>query len=233
MSSLTGKVVMITGARGNLGTAAARAFAEQGAKLVLVDRTADDSGDDFGVETLRVTGDLGDPAAVDAIIARAVECFGGIDVLIHTVGGYAAGKPVHESDLDVLEKMLSLNVRPVYVTAGRVAAHMVKRGQGGRIVVVLARSALKGQKNSAAYTASKAAAQRIVESMALELRDLGINVNAILPSIIDTPPNRKDMPNADFSKWVTTEQVAATLVYLASDESSALNGASVEVSGRS
>lgn len=236
MADLTGKVVMITGARGNLGSTAARAFAAQGAKLVLVDRNPGDC--DALAKTLEVeshcdAGDLGDPDAIDGIVARASERFGGIDVLIHTVGGYEAGKPVHESGLDVLEKMMALNVRPVYVTAGRVAAHMVKRGQGGKIVVILAKAALKGQKNAGAYTASKAAALRIVESMSLELRDQNINVNGVLPSIIDTPRNREDMPNADFGKWVTAEQIADVLVHLASDAASAIHGASIEVYGRS
>lgn len=237
MSDLTGKVVMITGARGNLGSAATRAFAAQGAKLVLVDRTPSENCAELtaslGVEVLCESGDLNDPASIDGVVERAAVRFGGIDVLIHTVGGYDAGKPVHESDLSALEKMIALNVRPIYVTAGRVAKHMVERGKGGKIVAVLAKSGLKGQKNAAAYTASKAAAQRIIESMALELRDLGVNVNAVLPSIIDSPGNRKDMPNADPAKWVTPEQIANTLVYLASDAASAIHGASVEVFGRS
>jgi NAD(P)-dependent dehydrogenase (short-subunit alcohol dehydrogenase family) len=236
MSDLTGKVVMITGARGNLGSSASRAFAAQGAKLVLVDRNPGDCdalASSLHIETHSDSGDLNDPAAIDAIVARAAERFGGIDILIHTVGGYEAGKPVHESDLDVLEKMISLNVRPVYVTAGRLAQHMVSRGQGGRIIVILAKAALKGQKNAAAYTASKAAALRIIESMSLELRDMNINVNGVLPSTIDTPRNRADMPNADPSKWVTAEQIANTLVFLASDAGSAVHGASIEVYGRS
>ncbi|MDZ4769098.1 MAG: SDR family NAD(P)-dependent oxidoreductase [Chloroflexota bacterium] len=234
--SLTNKVVMITGARGNLGSATAKAFAAQGARLVLIDRTADDAekmSAQFGVPVHTDAGDLGDPAAIDAIIARATDKFGGIDALIHTVGGFASGTPVHETDVEVLEQMLSLNVRPIYVTAGRVAAHMVTRAQGGRIVIVLAKAALKGQKDSGAYTASKAAAQRLVESMALELRDHKINVNGVLPSIIDTPRNRQDMPNADPAKWVTPEQIAETLIFLASDAADAIHGASVEVYGRS
>ncbi|MBL8131297.1 MAG: SDR family NAD(P)-dependent oxidoreductase [Anaerolineae bacterium] len=236
MADLSGKVVMITGARGNLGSAAARAFAAQGARLVLIDRNPGDCDTlaaSLAVESHPDAGDLSDPASVDAILARAAGRFGGIDVLIHTVGGYAAGQPVHESGVEVLEQMFNLNVRPVYVTAGRVAAHMTARGQGGRIVIIAAKSGLKGQKNAAAYTASKAAVIRIVESMSLELRDMGINVNSILPSIIDTARNRQDMPNADFAKWVSPEQIADTLVYLASDAASAIHGASIEVSGRS
>jgi len=230
------KVVMVTGATGNLGQVVARKFAAQGAKLVLLARDAGDLkalADELQVESLAEAADLSDPTSVDALISRTLARFGQIDVLAHTVGGYAAGKPVHESEVDVLEKMFALNVKPVYVTAGRVAKTMVERGAGGKIVVVLAKSALKGQANAAAYTASKSAAQRIVESMALELRDKGVNVNAVLPSIMDSPANRKDMPNADPAKWVTTDDVADAILFLASDAAAKIHGASLEVYGRS
>jgi NAD(P)-dependent dehydrogenase (short-subunit alcohol dehydrogenase family) len=236
MADFDGKVVIVTGATGNLGQVVARKFAAQGAKLVLVARNATDLmalADELGSETLAEAADLGDAASVDALVQRALDRFGRIDVLAHTVGGYAAGKPVHESEIDVLDKMMTLNVKPVYITAGRVARTMVERGQSGKIVVVLARTALRGQANAAAYAASKAAAQRVVESMALELRDKGINVNAVLPSIIDSPQNRADMPNADPARWVTAEDVADIMLFLASSAADKVNGASVEVYGRS
>ena len=236
MAALDGKVVVVTGATGNLGQTLARKFAAQGAKLALLARDAADLkalADELQVETLSEAADLSDPASVDGLVGRILTRFGQIDVLAHTVGGYAAGKPVHESDIDVLEKMFALNVKPIYVTAGRVARAMVERNQGGKIVVVLAKSGLKGQANAAAYTASKAAGQRIVESMALELRDKNINVNAVLPSIMDSPANRKDMPSADPAKWVTTGDVADAILFLSSPESDKINGASIEVYGRS
>lgn len=236
MATFAGKVVMVTGATGNLGQVVARTFAAEGAKLALVARDAADLAAlaaELPVETLAEAADLGDPASVDALVGRIEARFGGIDVLAHTVGGYAAGKPVHETPVEVLEKVIALNVRPVYVTCGRVARSMVERGQGGKIVVVLAKSALKGSAKNAAYTASKAAAQRIVESMALELRDQGINVNAVLPSIIDSPQNRQDMPSADTAKWVTPDDVAAAMLWLASDAAAKIHGASLEVYGRS
>jgi NAD(P)-dependent dehydrogenase (short-subunit alcohol dehydrogenase family) len=236
MAAFEGKVVLVTGATGNLGQVVARKFAAQGAKLALVARNADDLkalADELGGETMTEAADLGDPESVDALVKRIEARFGGIDVLAHTVGGYAAGKPVHETGIDVLEKVINLNVRPVFVTCGRVAKSMVERGQGGKIAVVLAKSALKGSANNGAYTASKAAAQRIVESMAAELRDQNINVNAVLPSIIDSPPNRKDMPNADPAKWVTADDVANAILFLCSPEGEKLNGASLEVYGRS
>ncbi|HLU08087.1 MAG TPA: SDR family NAD(P)-dependent oxidoreductase [Oceanobacillus sp.] len=230
-----GKVAMITGAAGNLGSAVSRRFADGGAKLILVERSADKLNalaTQLGVECLIQTADLGDLAAVDAVVAAAEAHYGKIDILVHTVGGYASGQPVHAVDLQVLEHMFNLNVRPVYVTCGRVARHMIEKNVAGKIVVVLARSGLKGSTNHGAYTASKAAAQRIMESLSAEVRDKGINVNGVLPSTIDTPPNREAMPNADFSKWVTPDDLANSIAFLASDAAKALHGVSLEVYNR-
>jgi NAD(P)-dependent dehydrogenase (short-subunit alcohol dehydrogenase family) len=238
-NEFAGKVVMITGAGGNLGQAVVKRFADGGAALALVDRSPDKLApflSELGVSADRyhiVPADLADAAQVDALVQAFEQRFGQIDVLAHTVGGYGAGTPVHETGLDLWDKMMNLNARPVFIVGGRVAKHMVEKGIKGKIIFVLARNALKGAAKQGAYTASKAAAQRVMESMALELRDRGINVNAVLPGTIDTPPNRKDMPNADFSKWVQPAQLADAIAFLASDAASALVGASVEVYGRS
>ncbi len=242
MAAFDGKVILITGASGSLGSAVARKFAAEGAKLALVARSQsklDALAHELNAETLAEAADLNDPAAVDALVGRIVARLGGIDALVHTVGGYAAGKPVHESGVEVLDQMFNLNLRPVYITAGRVAAAMVERARrtegalGGKIVVVSAKPALKGGAKNAAYSASKSAVLRIVESMALELRDQGINVNAVLPSIIDTPENRADMPKADPAKWVKADELADVILFLCSDAAVQINGASIEVYGRS
>lgn len=230
-----GKVAVVTGATGNLGSAVVRAFAAQGAKLVLVDRSAermDKLAAEIGGETLSVLADLGVTASVDQLVGEVEARFGHMDVLAHTVGGFESGAKVYESDYAVMERMFSLNVRPVYLMAGRAARHMIEKNVQGKIVVVLARGALKGFGGGAAYTASKAAAQRVIESLAAEVRDKGIHVNAVMPSIIDTPPNRADMPNADFSKWVTPQDVADAILYLASERAHAFYGTSLEVYGR-
>jgi NAD(P)-dependent dehydrogenase (short-subunit alcohol dehydrogenase family) len=230
-----GKVAAITGAAGNLGSAVSRRFASGGAKLVLVDRSAERLNalaSELGVECMIQTTDLGYLSAVEEMVGEIESHFSQIDILVHTVGGYAAGQPVHAGDLEVLEHMFNLNVRPVYVTCGRVARHMVEKNVPGKIVIVLARSGLKGSTNHGAYTASKAAAQRIMESMSAELRDKGINVNGVLPSTIDTPPNRESMPNADFSKWVTPQDLANSIAFLASEDAKALHGVSLEVYNR-
>lgn len=229
------QVVVITGAAGNLGSAVAKRFAAEEARLVLLDRHADRLealAAELKVESLALTADLNDAGAVDDAVKQIEARFGTINVLAHTVGGFASGSPVHESEVDLLDKLYNLNVRPIYIVCGRVARHMVEHEVSGKIIMVLAKSALKGQAKAAAYTASKAAAQRLMESMALELRDKGINVNGVLPSTIDTPANREDMPKADFSKWVTPAQLADAIAFLASDEAGAVHGASLEVYGR-
>jgi NAD(P)-dependent dehydrogenase (short-subunit alcohol dehydrogenase family) len=234
-SEFVSKVALVTGASGNLGQAVSRRLAAGGARLVLVDRAADRLealAATLSSDNMTATADLADAAAVDGLIAQVEARYGQIDILAHTVGGFTMGTPVHETPDDVWDKMFALNVRPIYTTCGRVAQHMIERAVPGKIVMVLARAALEGSKNAAAYTASKAAAQRIMQSMALELRDRGINVNGVLPSIIDTPPNRESMPNADFSKWVTTDDIANAIAFLASDEARSLHGVSLEVYGR-
>lgn len=231
----TGKTVLITGAAGNLGRAVTQTFADGGASLILADRSEERLADLAarlpGRDVLVTTADLADPAAVDALFAQAETRFGRVSVLAHTVGGYEAGEPVHQGDLGVYDRMMALNARPVYLLGGRAARHMLDHG-GGKIVIVLARAAFKGTANHAGYTASKAAAQRIMEALSAEVRDHGINVNAVLPSVIDTPPNRQSMPNADFSKWVTPQDVANAIAFLSSDEARALHGVSLEVYNR-
>jgi NAD(P)-dependent dehydrogenase (short-subunit alcohol dehydrogenase family) len=234
-NEFTNKVVLITGGAGNLGQSVARYFAEAGAHLALVDlnqERLDAAAAQLSATVMTAAANLGDPESVEAMVQQVEARYGQIHILAHTVGGFVSGTPVHETPLDVWERMFALNVRPVHVVCGRVAQHMLQNAIPGKIVIVLARASLAGAANSAAYTASKAAAQRIMQSMALELRDRGINVNGVLPSIIDTPPNRESMPKADYSKWVTTDDLANAIAYLASDDARSLHGVSLEVYGR-
>lgn len=234
-ADFTHKVVLITGAGGNLGQVVARRFAQGGARLVLVERDVarlEQIAQSLGGEVMTIGSDVTDAGAVDAMVKAVEARFGQIDVLAHTVGGYTAGQPVHETPQEVWDRMFNLNVRPIYLVCGRVARHMLDHGVSGKIVMVLARASLAGSANSAAYTASKAAAERIMQSMAAELMNHGINVNGVLPSIIDTPPNREAMPKADFSKWVTADDIANGIAFLASDDARSLHGVSLPVYGR-
>jgi NAD(P)-dependent dehydrogenase (short-subunit alcohol dehydrogenase family) len=228
-----GKVIVVTGAAGNVGQAVARAFAAAGASVVLVGRSEAELAP-LAAELggLSVPADVTDPISVDTLVRQVEAQHGRIDVLAHTVGGYAAGQPVHEAGLDVWEKMMNLNARSVWVTCGRAAQHMVEHQVRGRILAILSKNAYQGTAKAAAYSAAKAAAQRILESMAAELGTHGITVNGIVPTMIDTPPNRASMPNADYSKWVKPEEIAQAMLYLASEHASAINGISLDIFGR-
>jgi NAD(P)-dependent dehydrogenase (short-subunit alcohol dehydrogenase family) len=237
MSSQANRVVIVTGGTGNLGRAVAVAFAEQGAHLALIDRAADRLAQVIAdlpggaTQHSGFVGDLSSPEGVSGVFEAILARFGRIDSVVHTVGGYAAGKPVHEAGVAVLDEMFALNVRPVYLVGGAAASHMLERGAGGQIVFILAKAGLKGGKNSAAYTASKGAATRIMEAMAAELREAGIAVNGISPSTIDTPLNRQSMPDANFNNWVTPAQLAQACLMLCTGDPG-LYGVNLELFGR-
>lgn len=235
MGRYEGKVVFVTGAAGNIGQAVVKKFAQEGAKIVLAD-LHEGSGEKSvsklqGVigEYLLVTGDVGQVETINSMVQQTVDKFGQIDVMAHIAGGFAMGDPVHALNTAVFEKMMTINARLTYVACGGIAKHMVDHGVKGVITTVLARASFSGGKNMAAYSASKAAAERIMQSMAQELKDKDIRINGVMPSIVDTEPNRKDMPNADFSKWVTPEQVADVIAFLSSDAASIISGASIPV----
>jgi NAD(P)-dependent dehydrogenase (short-subunit alcohol dehydrogenase family) len=237
-NQFTDKVIMITGAAGAIARGVVDRFTDEGAKLVLVDISESglqeliDDMDNPPDDYLLLTGDLGKPENVDAIVNEAVENFGQIDALAHTAGGFTMGDPVHAVNMEAYSKMMYLNTTLTYVTLGRVAQHMVDAGVEGSLVAILARSGLSGSANMAAYTASKAAAQRIVESMSLELKDHGIRVNGVMPSTADTPANRASMPDADFDKWVTPAQIADAIAFLCSEDARAISGQSLGVYNR-
>ena len=237
MFDFSDRVVIVTGAAGNLGSAVARAFQAAGAKLVLVDRAADrlprlfpdlvDSPNHF----LATSIDLTSADAVQTMVDETVKRFGRVDVLVNTAGGYRAGTPVHETPLEAWDFMLNLNARTVFIASRAVIPHMLRQGSG-RIVNVAARAALKGGAKMAAYSVSKSAVVRLTESMAAELKKEGINVNCVLPGTIDTPQNRQAMPNADHSRWVKPEAIADVIQFLASDAARVVQGAAIPVYGK-
>jgi NAD(P)-dependent dehydrogenase (short-subunit alcohol dehydrogenase family) len=230
--------VVVAGASGNLGQAVARAFHTAGANLVLLDRAPDrlltlfpelaGSPDHLLIGSV----DAGDVESVEHAVQDVLAHFGRIDVLANTVGGYRAGQPVHETPLETWDFMLNLNARTALVLSRAVVPTMLAQGSG-KIVHVAARAAMAGSAKAAAYSASKAATVRLVESLAAELRQANINVNCVLPGTIDTPQNRESMPKADHSRWVPPEAIADVILFLASDAARAVNGAAVPVYGKS
>lgn len=232
-------IILITGAAGNLGTAVVRAFAQTGARLALAElhqermdatvRAVGLSAEQVLTTIVDVTHAASVAAWVEAVRAR----WGRADGLVNIAGGFKAGKPVHEMEEADWDFMFNLNARSAFLTCRAVVPLLLENGGGGKIVNVSARAGLAGGKNSAAYGASKAAVLRLTESLSAELREKNINVNAVLPSIIDTPQNRTAMPNADPAKWVAPEDLANVIVFLASEQARAIHGAIIPVYGLS
>ncbi|HET6599866.1 MAG TPA: SDR family NAD(P)-dependent oxidoreductase [Burkholderiaceae bacterium] len=231
--SFDSKTVLITGAAGNLGRAVARAFADQGARLALVDRDTDNLRGVFGDETaqqLFVAADLLQPEQASAAVSAAIERFGRIDVLCNLAGGFRMGDAVHDTPAATWDFLFDLNARTVLHMAQAVVPHMIERG-GGKVVNVGAFAAQKGAARMGAYIASKSAVIRLTETMAAELRELNINVNCVLPTVIDTPENRAAMPDADPTHWVAPRDLASVIAFLASDAARAVHGAALPVTG--
>ena len=237
MSEFDGKVVMVTGAAGNLGAALAARFAALGSRLALLDRSAERlerARDELDLPsaTVLLPSDLTAADSVAAAVEKAVTKLGGIDVLANIAGGFTMGPPLHETPDSDWDLMMELNVRSVFNTCRAVIPHMLRQGSG-RIVNVSARAALEGKARMGPYCASKAAVLTLTESLAAEHRLDGINVNCILPGTIDTPQNRAAMPDADFSRWVPPAALADVVVFLASEASRAVTGAAIPVYGQS
>jgi NAD(P)-dependent dehydrogenase (short-subunit alcohol dehydrogenase family) len=228
-----GKTVLVTGAAGNLGKAVAAAFEAEGASLALLDVDDKVLRAAFpGSAQLLVPVNLLDPASVSDAVAAVVKARGRIDVLANIAGGFRMGDPVHGTSVDTWRLMIELNAGTVMNMARAVVPNMLANG-GGRIVSIAATAGLGGKPDMGAYSASKAAVIRLTEAMALELRDKGINVNCVMPSIIDTPANRADMPSADPKKWVAPAALADVILFLASDAARSVHGAAVPVVGLS
>jgi NAD(P)-dependent dehydrogenase (short-subunit alcohol dehydrogenase family) len=229
------QTVLVTGAAGNLGRAVAEAFFERGANLVLFGHRQEELTEVYGSANKRrmlAPANVLDQADVDAAVASAIERFERIDVLCNIAGGFRMGTPVHETPDEVWQSMLDVNARSVITMARAIVPRMLAAGSG-KIVNVAAMAALTGKAGMGAYAASKSATIRLTETMAAELRDKGINVNCVMPSIIDTPQNRAAMPDADPRHWVAPVALAEVILFLASDAARAINGAAVPVVGLS
>jgi NAD(P)-dependent dehydrogenase (short-subunit alcohol dehydrogenase family) len=227
------RIVLVTGAFGTLGTAVARKFLAQGARLVLMDRAPVPgwAAQAFPAPHALAGGvDLTDPAATGAAVQTALGRDGALDVLVNVAGGFR-WQTLEEGDLATWELMFAMNLRTAVVASRAVLAHLLARGSG-RIINIGAGAAARGRAGMGPYTASKAGVERLSESLADELKDRNITVNTILPGTIDTPANRADMPDADTARWVQPDEVADVVVFLASDAARAVTGAAIRVFGR-
>jgi len=228
---LKNKRVAITGAFGTLGTAVVgRALAEGALVAALDHAAAPKSPSEFGDAVLIGGVDLADAQGAKSALAQAAEALGGLDALVNIAGGFAWEK-IEGSSLDTWDRMFRMNLLTA-VAASQAALPWVLKSPSGRIVNIGAAGAIKAELGKGAYAASKSGVMRFTEALAEELKERGITVNALLPSIIDTPPNRTDMPDADFARWVRPEQIGDAIVFLLSDRAQAITGSLIPVVGR-
>jgi NAD(P)-dependent dehydrogenase (short-subunit alcohol dehydrogenase family) len=227
------RVVVVTGAFGALGVAVARAFGQEGAKLGLIDvaQPPVELQREFAGHLLLSGADLSNEEATRKAMAAIAMRFGGIDVLVNVAGGFRWEK-IENGTLDTWDALYTMNLRSAVVSCKCALPALLERGAGRIINIGAGAAAARAGLGMGAYTASKAGVQRLTEALAEELKDRQVTVNAVLPGTIDTPRNRLDMPKADFSRWVPPEKIARVIVFLASEDASAITGASIPVFGR-
>ncbi len=233
------KVAVITGATGALGRVVVKAFLDRGTRVVstyrreekqkeLVDFIGGASGALISIKT-----DVTNEADVQALFQKAVEKYGRVDILLNIVGAYKGGAEIANTKEEDWDSMMSVNLKSAFLCSKAALPHMIRQNYG-RIVNVASRTALEKRyrSKSGAYAVSKAGVVVLTETIAEEVKKYDINVNCILPSTIDTPSNRQVLPDADFSKWVTPEQIAKVLLFLVSEDSNTISGASIPVYGK-
>jgi NAD(P)-dependent dehydrogenase (short-subunit alcohol dehydrogenase family) len=209
----------------------AKAAVDRGARLAILDQSLVPKDADFGKDALLLGGvDLTNADATREAMGKVKKQFGRLDALINVAGTFR-WETLEEGDPATWDLLFKINVKTA-VNASKAALPLLVASGAGRIVNVGAGAAVKAAQGMGPYAASKAGIHRFTESLSEELKSKNVTVNAVLPSIIDTPANRKDMPNADFSKWVSPSDLAAVILFLASDEATAVTGALIPVTGR-
>jgi NAD(P)-dependent dehydrogenase (short-subunit alcohol dehydrogenase family) len=233
-----GSVVVVAGGTGGLGRAVTSAFLEEGATVLVTYRNLPE-WEKFKTAASAHAGrldghevDVTDETAVRQLVEKILSKHSRLDALVNTVGGYAGSLKLWEMETKVFEQMLNLNLRSGYALSRAAVPAMLKQGRGA-IVNVASKAAFDHPAGASAYAASKAAAVAMLDSLAADLKGTGVRVNSILPSIIDTEPNRKAMPKADFAKWPKPRDIARVILFLCSDDAKVIHGASIPVYGDS
>jgi NAD(P)-dependent dehydrogenase (short-subunit alcohol dehydrogenase family) len=229
--TLQGKTVIVTGGFGALGRVVAEEASKRGASVAILDHAASHPDELLGSNALLIGGiDLSSPAEAEKAMGAVRAKFGRIDALLNIAGGFQ-WDTVADGKAESWDRMYALNLKTALNACKAALPHLLESG-AGRIVNVGAESALHVASGMGPYAASKSAVHRLTESLADELKLKGVTVNAVLPSIIDTPLNRREMPKADFTRWVAPAEIAAVMLFLASDEAKAVTGALIPVTGR-
>jgi NAD(P)-dependent dehydrogenase (short-subunit alcohol dehydrogenase family) len=223
------KVVLVTGANGGLGSYVTKAFLGAGAKVIGVSRKIQQA--DFNLPGFTaIPAEISTAAGAGSLIENVMARFGRLDAVAHTVGGFAGGSSIAETDDATFQRMFDVNLNSTFYLLRAVLPAMRKTGNG-RFIAIGSRAALEPGAGVGAYSASKAALVSLIRTVAVENKDAGITANVILPGTMDTPANREAMPNADLSKWVQPSSVASLIVWLAGDAGKDVNGAAIPVYG--
>lgn len=223
---MQGRIIVVTGAAGALGAVLAARLASAGAKVVGIDIAPAKEGSDLDAF---FTANLGNPDEVAATAKLIGDHFGHVDGLVNVAGGFA-WETVEAGSIETWDRLYDINVRSVVLVSK--ALLPLLRLKGGAVVNIGASAAVRADAGMGAYAASKSAVARLTESLANELKDQHVRVNAVLPSIIDTPANRRDMPDSDHDRWVQPAALADVILFLLSDYARAVTGASLPVTGR-
>jgi NAD(P)-dependent dehydrogenase (short-subunit alcohol dehydrogenase family) len=237
VDALQDHIVIVTGGTGELGQHVTRRFQNLGARVIVPFVSEQElqafhtRHPDVAKNVRFIRLDVRESDKVRKFIQSVAENEGAPDAVVNLVGGYAFGPPVAEAEWFEFQNMIELNLVPTFNLCQAVLPHMLQKGRG-KIVNVGARAGLEGSANHAAYSIAKAAVIRFTEALAAEVKHRNINVNCVLPSVIDTAFNRRDMPDADFSHWVAPADLAEVIVFLASDAARAVHGAAIPVYGR-
>lgn len=235
---LAGRVALVAGASGGMGLAVCAALLAGGAQVyALSGRERPDEQQqlraavgDTSARLNFVVADARDEQAASGVVADIIQRANRLDILVNLIGGFAAGQPVTELETATFERMLELNLRPTFLLS-KYAAREMARHEWGRIVNFSSRAARSGRRNAAAYAIAKAGVITLTEAQAEETREQRITVNAVLPSIIDTPANREGMPTANFDRWPKPAEIARVVAFLVSDDAALISGASIPVYG--
>lgn len=232
------RIVIITGGTGALGAVVVQTFLQRGARVITTyhsPRSLMELQAALGEEKSRLTGmstDVTKEAGMQTLVAETMKNFGRIDVLVNLVGGYMGGVNLADTSEADWERMLTLNLKSTFLSCKAVLPHMLKQNYG-RIVNTSSRGAVEVGPGAAAYSVSKAGVLTLTQSLAQEVKQHNITANVVLPGLIDTPQNRQNIPGADYAKWVSPESIAHLMLYLASEEAGAINGAVVPIYGKS
>lgn len=224
------RTVLITGGAGGLGTAVVNAFVTDQWRVVTTVRPGSDAKIPDGA--VRVEADVTNVTDVEAAIAVATgDPEAPLGAVVNTVGAYGGGPRIHETPVDDFEALIRRNLRPTYLVTAAALPHLVAAG-GGSVVCVSSRAAVAPFPRAAGYVTAKAAVLAFADTVAVEYRAQGVRSNTVLPSVIDTPLNRRVMPDAGRDNWVSAEEIAKVILFLASDDSAPTSGAHIPVYGR-